>query len=159
MNCDRGAIRKTTSAFRPTTSPAKRAKLLDEMMNSKANAQYRCKRLWYDLNLPEEAKEIFNGEVFKIPEHLLKYTKLKKPGVRKKTKSRKFKSYTQMRQERENFRKKLVELIARKDDEVGSLDDEFPNPQEKEILRYYYYIKHGIDTIYVAPLNDKVLGM
>lgn len=64
-----------------------------------------------------------------------------------------------MRQERENFRKKLVELIARKDDEVGSLDDEFPNPQEKEILRYYYYIKHGIDTIYVAPLNDKVLGM
>lgn len=100
MNCDRGAIRKTTCAFRPTTSPAKRAKLLDEMLNSKANAQYRCKRLWYDLNLPEEAKEIFNGEVFKIPEHLLKYTKLKKPGARRKTKSR---SKLNIRTERRNF--------------------------------------------------------
>lgn len=64
-----------------------------------------------------------------------------------------------MRQERENFRKRLVELIARKDEEVGSLDDEFPNPEEKEILRYYYYIKHGIDNIYVAPLNERVLRM
>lgn len=89
MNCDRGAVRKTTSAFRPTTNPAKRAKLLDEMLNSKANAQYKCKRLWYDLNLPEEAKDIFNGEAFTIPEHLLKYTKLKKlGGGRKKAKSR-----------------------------------------------------------------------
>lgn len=80
----------------------------------------------------------------------------------------------QMRLERENFRKKLVELIARKDDEAtatsvtSATDDagasamdwegEFPNQQEKEVLRYYYYIKHGIDTIHVSPMSKKVLN-
>lgn len=77
----------------------------------------------------------------------------------------------QMRLERENFRKKLVELIARKDDEAtatNATDDagasamawegEFPNQQEKEVLRYYYYIKHGIDTIHVSPMSKKVLN-
>lgn len=78
----------------------------------------------------------------------------------------------QMRLERENFRKKLVELIARKDDETAEavpgetgttatakdLDTDFPNKQEKEVLRYYYYIKHGIDTIHVSPMSKKVLN-
>lgn len=78
----------------------------------------------------------------------------------------------QMRLERENFRKKLVELIARKDDEATTAtinddgasgaamdwDGEFPNQQEKEVLRYYYYIKHGIDTIHVSPMSKKVLN-
>ena len=74
-------------------------------------------------------------------------------------------SYMQMRLERENFRKKLVELIARKDDDddgsavsVNDLDAEFPNKEEKEVLRYYYYIKHGIDTIHVSPMSKKVLN-
>ncbi|KNC27087.1 hypothetical protein FF38_00904 [Lucilia cuprina] len=81
-------------------------------------------------------------------------------------------SYMQMRLERENFRKKLVELIARKDDDDdvvnatagGSpanaidLEAEFPNKEEKEVLRYYYYIKHGIDTIHVSPMSKKVLN-
>lgn len=66
----------------------------------------------------------------------------------------------QMREERELFRKKLVELIAAPDDPEMSLEDqefEFPNNKEKEILRYYYYIKHGIETIHVSPINKKVL--
>lgn len=77
-----------------------------------------------------------------------------------------------MRLERENFRKKLVELIARKDDDdddeeqnvdgrgahASDLDAEFPNKTEKEVLRYYYYIKHGIDTIHVSPMSKKVLN-
>lgn len=71
-------------------------------------------------------------------------------------------SYMQMRQERENFRRKLVELIAwdnvDADGSIGdSLHNEFPNKQEKEILRYYYYIKHGIDTIHVSPMSKRVL--
>lgn len=76
----------------------------------------------------------------------------------------------QMRLERENFRKKLVELIARKDDDDDEnnaaasaanaidLEAEFPNKNEKEVLRYYYYIKHGIDTIHVSPMSKKVLN-
>ena len=29
-----------------------------------------------------------------------------------------------------------------------------PSPAEKDILRYYYYIHHGIDTEHVAPMED-----
>ena len=65
----------------------------------------------------------------------------------------------QMRAERENFRRKLVELIARDDAEA---DDDaaamFPNKNEIEMLRYYYYIKHGIDTIHVAPISNRVMS-
>lgn len=44
------------------------------------------------------------------------------------------------------------------DAELNLDQTEFPNAEEKEILRYYYFIKHGIDTIYVAPMNAKVLN-
>lgn len=68
-----------------------------------------------------------------------------------------------MRKKREEFRKKLVSLIVSKDDsegtEVSSPDNsDFPNAEEREIMRYYYYIKHGIDTIHVAPMDAQVLN-
>lgn len=67
-----------------------------------------------------------------------------------------FPSYTQMRKEREEYRKCLVRLImGNANDHVE--DDTFPNADEKKMLRYYYYIRHGIDTIHVAPLAPKVL--
>lgn len=37
-------------------------------------------------------------------------------------------------------------------------DDEIPSEEEKEMLRYYYYVKHGVDTVHVAPLDEKVLA-
>ncbi len=68
----------------------------------------------------------------------------------------------EMRLERENFRKKLVELIACEDEDVemsqSEGDDTFPNKEEKQMLRYYYYIKHGIDTIHVAPMGKRLLN-
>lgn len=36
--------------------------------------------------------------------------------------------------------------------------DDIPTEEEKEMLRYYYYVKHGVDTVHVAPLDEKVLG-
>lgn len=69
------------------------------------------------------------------------------------------KSYTLVRKEREEFRKRLVDLIIQRKD-CSELDDDensFPNAHEKEILRYYYYIKYGVDTIHVAPMNKKVV--
>ncbi|CAG2064431.1 unnamed protein product [Timema podura] len=63
------------------------------------------------------------------------------------------KSYTALRKQREEFRKKLVTLILRKDDESSS-SSEIPSCEEREILRYYYYIHHGIDTVHVAPLEQ-----
>lgn len=54
------------------------------------------------------------------------------------------KSYTVVRKEREEFRKKLVSLIISSEEEIARDDGSFPDAQEKEIMRYYYYIKHGI---------------
>jgi dynein heavy chain, axonemal len=67
------------------------------------------------------------------------------------------KAYMDKRKDREEFRKKLVSLILSKDEELANDDNTFPNAQEREVLRYYNYIKHGIDTIHVAPMDKKVL--
>jgi dynein heavy chain len=62
-----------------------------------------------------------------------------------------------MRKEREEYRKRLVKLILKKDEEVpGSF--QIPTPEEKEVLRYYYYIHHGIDTVHVPPLEQAWLN-
>lgn len=68
------------------------------------------------------------------------------------------KSYSIVRKEREEFRKKLVGLIISSEEEISRDDGSFPDAQEKEIMRYYYYIKHGIDTVHVAPLDKRVLN-
>lgn len=60
-----------------------------------------------------------------------------------------------MRRKREEFRVKLISLIIAKTDEVDK-SSEFPTKDEREILRYYNYIKHGIDTLHVSPMNPKV---
>jgi dynein heavy chain len=67
------------------------------------------------------------------------------------------KSYTTMRKEREDFRKRLITLIFKQDEEQPS-SFQIPTPKEKESLRYYYYIHHGIDTVHVAPLDHSWLN-
>ncbi|KAM7353017.1 dynein heavy chain at 36C isoform 1-T1 [Cochliomyia hominivorax] len=148
--------------------------MLESILRSKANPEYNSRRLWYELNMPECTSEILDGRMLStsIPDSLLCHTKemRSKRKIRNKKKEKR-PSYMQMRLERENFRKKLVELIARKDDDDDDddeknvdgahaidLDAEFPNKTEKELLRYYYYIKHGIDTIHVSPMSKKVLN-
>lgn len=71
--------------------------------------------------------------------------------------SEEFPSYTKMRQEREEFRKTLVSLIVAKETEEPN-DDTFPNAKERQLLRYYYYIKHGIDTSHIAPMTKRMLN-
>lgn len=66
-------------------------------------------------------------------------------------------SYTQLRKQREEFRKRLVNLIVNTDENAEILPNEVPSSEEREILRYYYYIRHGVDTIHVAPLDQVVL--
>lgn len=46
------------------------------------------------------------------------------------------KSYTIVRREREEFRKKLVGLIISSEEEIARDDGSFPSAQEKEIMRY-----------------------
>lgn len=63
-----------------------------------------------------------------------------------------------MRAEREEFRKTLVSLIMSKESGDDKTDDTFPNSQERQLLRYYYYIKHGIDTSHIAPMTTRMLN-
>lgn len=37
-------------------------------------------------------------------------------------------------------------------------DDEFPNASERQLLKYYHYIRHGIDTVHVAPMHKKIIS-
>lgn len=65
--------------------------------------------------------------------------------------------YTEMRKNREEFRKLLVLLIMGKDSDANDTDpDTFPNAKERELLRYTYYIQHGIDTVHVAQMEKRV---
>ncbi|XP_073074509.1 dynein axonemal heavy chain 7 isoform X1 [Manis javanica] len=66
--------------------------------------------------------------------------------------------------ERENFRSTLVNFIMQQDavlDSDAPDESTLPKPTtsttEKDILRYYYYIHHGIDTDHVAPMEDSWL--
>uniref|UniRef100_A0A2K6A2H9 Dynein axonemal heavy chain 7 n=1 Tax=Mandrillus leucophaeus TaxID=9568 RepID=A0A2K6A2H9_MANLE len=72
--------------------------------------------------------------------------------------------------ERENFRSTLVNVIMQQGADLDSAVPDgstIPKPTtsaiEKDILRYYYYIHHGIDTDHVAPMEDSwlehVLGL
>lgn len=65
-------------------------------------------------------------------------------------------TYTAMRKAREEFRTKLMNLICQPAAEGDTVDD-IPNTEEKNMLRYYYYLRYGIDTIHVAPLDNKII--
>lgn len=66
--------------------------------------------------------------------------------------------------QREDFRSTLVNVIMQQDASLDSAEpDESALPKastssiEKDILRYFYYIHHGIDTDHVAPMEDSWL--
>ncbi|XP_058156420.1 dynein axonemal heavy chain 7 [Dasypus novemcinctus] len=65
-----------------------------------------------------------------------------------------------LHKERENFRSALVNVIMQQDSAAPD-ESSFPrmttSAVEKDILRYYYYIHHGIDTDHVAPMEDSWL--
>lgn len=68
------------------------------------------------------------------------------------------KTYTALRKQREEFRNRLVNLIVSKDEGQSTDQEQIPSAEELEMLRYYYYVKHGVDTVHVAPLDEKVLN-
>lgn len=170
------ASRKSSSSDIPGPS-----RLLQGILGSKANPGYNRMKVWRELNMPASCFDLLKPNTFSLPEKLLKHSAklkpLRGPNERKGKKNVKskfpfwvelklisrislileVKSYTVIRKEREEFRKKLVALIISSEEEVAKDDGSFPDAQEKEIMRYYYYIKHGIDTIHVAPLDKRVL--
>ncbi|XP_060137433.1 dynein axonemal heavy chain 7 isoform X1 [Zootoca vivipara] len=67
------------------------------------------------------------------------------------------------KKDRENFRSALVNIIMQPDlaeEQQLSIEEAKPGGTEgieKDILKYYYYIRHGIDTEHVAPMEDSWL--
>lgn len=66
-------------------------------------------------------------------------------------------SYSLVRKQREEFRKRLINLVMTKEDDLDLCIEDVRTLEDKEIYRYYYYIRHGVDTIHVAPLSQKTL--
>ncbi|XP_050309816.1 dynein axonemal heavy chain 7 [Anthonomus grandis grandis] len=104
--------------------------------------------------------------IFSLPPEVLKpilasaHPKYRKKIAAEKKKANelknKLKSYTALRKQREEFRLRLVNLITGNHEPMDY--DDIPSAQEQEMLRYYYYVKHGVDTVHVAPLDEKVLN-
>ncbi|KAJ6652606.1 hypothetical protein lerEdw1_011258 [Lerista edwardsae] len=76
------------------------------------------------------------------------------------------KARTGGKKDRENFRSALVNIIMQPDltpEERLTIEESRPGTSaataaiEKDILKYYYYIRHGIDTDHVAPMEDSWL--
>nr|XP_008115484.1 PREDICTED: dynein heavy chain 7, axonemal [Anolis carolinensis] len=75
------------------------------------------------------------------------------------------KAKTGGKRDRENFRSALVNIIMQPDlpEESLSIEEaklgksESTAAIEKDILKYFYYIRHGIDTEHVAPMEDSWL--
>ncbi|XP_078701931.1 dynein axonemal heavy chain 7-like isoform X3 [Branchiostoma floridae x Branchiostoma belcheri] len=131
------------------------------------------------------------AEVFDLTSELTKGTKRRKLHPRSKTwdganghteqngmpdinGKQKPATFSHPRKDRESFRQALVNIIMQADTppsrpasasaELPPLDRPgSPTAAEKDILRYYYYIHHGIDTDHVAPMEDSwldhVLGL
>ncbi|XP_010562350.1 PREDICTED: dynein heavy chain 7, axonemal [Haliaeetus leucocephalus] len=75
-------------------------------------------------------------------------------------------SSSHLKKTHESFRSTLVDIILQEDlteEQLPSLDGTQPpradssTPIEKDILKYYYYIHHGIDTANVAPMDESWL--
>ncbi|XP_076646690.1 dynein axonemal heavy chain 7 [Halictus rubicundus] len=90
------------------------------------------------------------------------------------------KKYLALCEKRENFRAQLVEILRKrqrtKDDEPGYRTNECDDrckaneteaendnsitltDTDKDILRYYYYVTHGIEDVYVGSMDTDLLG-
>ncbi|KAK2526126.1 Dnah7 [Columba guinea] len=67
-------------------------------------------------------------------------------------------SSSHLKKRHERFRRALVDTILEEDlteDQPPSADSS--RPIEKDILKYHYYIHHGIDTANVAPIGESWL--
>lgn len=139
--------------------------VLQDILQSKANRDYKTRRLWYELNMPECVSRLFDGQTLSdLPESITCPKERRRTTVQRPegSKAKASSNYMTMRMEREHFRRKLIELIINmdaEDKEDESSDFGFPDQNEREILRYYYYIKHGIDTIHVSTISKKTLKM
>ncbi|XP_063529439.1 dynein axonemal heavy chain 7-like [Cydia strobilella] len=114
----------------------------------------------YDM-MPEDFK-IRTHPLYSLPEELLKFpskpTKSKKQQESKPAAKKRptvIQSFNALRKAREEFRSKLMSLICQS--APGEDGDGRPPTEEENKARYYYYIHYGLDTIHVAPLDNRTI--
>ncbi|XP_049887204.1 dynein axonemal heavy chain 7-like [Pectinophora gossypiella] len=127
-----------------------------------------------DVKLPKlpkmqtsEEYKIRTRPMFSLPQEVLKLPKpisnaeqvraAKAAATPLRRRSSVMQSFTAMRKAREEFREKLIQMIRKSDpdedsDAVGTLTGE-----EKNMLRYYYYLRYGIDSVHVAPVDNNII--
>uniref|UniRef100_A0A8V0Y274 Dynein axonemal heavy chain 7 n=1 Tax=Gallus gallus TaxID=9031 RepID=A0A8V0Y274_CHICK len=72
----------------------------------------------------------------------------------------KLQTSSHLKKSQERFRNALVNIILQEDIAEEPLNESQPStadsstPIDKDIVKYYYYIRHGIDTANVAPLDE-----
>ncbi|XP_053674809.1 dynein axonemal heavy chain 7 [Anopheles nili] len=131
-------------------------------INRRAHPEHNTKQIWRELNMPTDC-DFIGPNVFSLPEKLLRHnpkmrpSPLARPKPDRNADKKKIRSYTALRKDREDFRRRLVRLIVRKEHEKDDPENTFPNVEERELLRYYHYIRHGIDTVHVSPVDKRVL--
>ncbi|XP_072835621.2 dynein axonemal heavy chain 7 isoform X1 [Pogona vitticeps] len=158
---NKGKLEKTTTKFLPQVD------------------KINCKPLWHQNPLSFQLRE---EKDMHVPEQFLLKNELT-PGeyLAQRAKKRKVqdssgndpdagpstsKARTGGKKDRENFRSALVNIIMQPDFiPEGPLYIQGTKPGtpestaaiEKDILKYFYYIRHGIDTEHVAPMEDSWL--
>lgn len=98
--------------------------------------------------------------LFSLPENLMDSSvckrfkqKLESSTIRKnRTEAFLKSSFTGKRLRREEFRKYLIGLVVKP--EVTEQED---NNASRDLDRYYYYIRNGIDTIHVTSIDEDVI--
>ncbi|CAB0001089.1 unnamed protein product [Nesidiocoris tenuis] len=125
----------------------------------------------YKNRLARHARD-FDMDLFSIPKTVTAkpedlYPEKPYPGRKTIKKSRasgasskkedKSKSYLKLRKEREEFRKRLVQIIVNKDLASGDVES-LSAEEQRQILRYQYYIKYGVDTEHVSPIDHRWIG-
>lgn len=69
--------------------------------------------------------------------------------------------YTALRKQREEFREKVIRIISAVDETPdvchANNDTDWLSEDEQELLRYYYYIMHGIDNVHIGPIDVKMM--
>lgn len=69
----------------------------------------------------------------------------------------KMNNYIYMRKKREEFRKNVIDIITGKNVDTSMCGNWFTE-NDMNILRYYYYIMHGVDSTHIPPIDESILN-
>uniref|UniRef100_A0A8D8ZEJ7 Dynein heavy chain 7, axonemal n=1 Tax=Cacopsylla melanoneura TaxID=428564 RepID=A0A8D8ZEJ7_9HEMI len=69
------------------------------------------------------------------------------------------KKYSNQIKQRQDFRMNIIDFVmggreAEAEEDAGASGDDLTS-REKALLKYYYYIRFGMDTEYISPIDEQ----